>query len=67
MFWHSVKAWRGLRYNQDYALKLERKSAGKRPRGATQSELDARNKHQAVNPFAVRSSELTLVKLNALR
>jgi len=49
----SVRAWRGLRYNEDYALKLERKFARKRPHGAAQSELDVRNNHQAINPFAM--------------
>ncbi|KAF8271612.1 programmed cell death protein 2 [Lactarius quietus] len=49
----SVRAWRSLRYNEDYALKIERKVAKKRPHGAPQSELDAYAKHQAVNPFAM--------------
>jgi len=49
----SVRAWRGLRYNEDYALKIERKATRKQPHGAAQSELDACAQHQAVNPFAM--------------
>ncbi|KAH9072183.1 programmed cell death protein 2, partial [Lactarius deliciosus] len=49
----SVRAWRGLRYNEDYASKLERKFSRKRPHGAVQSELDARTTYQSVNPFAM--------------
>ncbi|KAI9440483.1 programmed cell death protein 2 [Lactarius indigo] len=49
----SVRVWRGLRYNQDYASKLERKLAGKQLRGATRSELNARATYQSVNPFAM--------------
>ncbi|KAH9036316.1 programmed cell death protein 2 [Lactarius pseudohatsudake] len=49
----SVRAWRSLRYNEDYASKLERKFARKRPHGAVQSELDARTTYHGVNPFAM--------------
>ncbi|KAI9464561.1 programmed cell death protein 2 [Lactarius psammicola] len=49
----SVRAWRGLRYNEDYAFKLERKFARKRLHGAAQSELDAHTTYQTVNPFAM--------------
>lgn len=49
----SARAWRGLRYNEDYALKIERKAARKQPHGAAQSDLDARAKQRTVNPFAM--------------
>lgn len=62
----SIRTWRGLRYNEDYALKLERKFSRERPHGTAQSELDAHGKHQAVNPFAVRPSELAIRNVNPL-
>jgi pre-rRNA-processing protein TSR4 len=57
MIWFSVRAWRGLRYNEDYALKLERKLVLKQEHVQAQSKwVDGREPaHQSVNnPFAVR-------------
>ena len=53
---HSIRAWRGLRYNEKYASKLERKLARKQERDrAPKALLEGHNNaHQSVNPFAVR-------------
>ncbi|KAI0255790.1 programmed cell death protein 2 [Lactifluus subvellereus] len=56
----SVRAWRGLRYNESYASKLERKLAQKREHEQTrpqQSEGHA-PAHQSVNPFAVLINQM---------
>jgi hypothetical protein len=48
----SVRAWRGLRFNENYATKLEKKLAKKRAQAAAKSE-----KNRGVtksNPFSVR-------------
>jgi len=42
----SVRAWRGLRYNEKYAAKLELKLAKKK-------ERDARAALETTNPFSV--------------
>ena len=54
--WYSIRAWRGLRYNESYASKLERKLAQKREHeSARPTQLEGHDPaHQGVNPFAVR-------------
>jgi hypothetical protein len=51
----SVRAWRGLRFNEDYALKLERKLVLNREHVRAQSKRfeGPEPLHQNVNPFAV--------------
>src|SRR5882757_7202840 len=48
---YSIRAWRGLRYNEKYALKLERKRAQLAPFEGLKST------HQSVNPFSVRCGQ----------
>ncbi len=52
----SIRAWRGLRYNEKYASKLERKLARKRDheRAPPAPSEGLKSTHQSVNPFAVR-------------
>jgi pre-rRNA-processing protein TSR4 len=54
--WYSVRAWRGLRYNEDYASKLKRKLSLKREHEQVQStQYEGPDPpHQNVNPFSVR-------------
>ncbi|KAI9511530.1 programmed cell death protein 2 [Russula earlei] len=56
----SIRAWRGLRYNEKYASTLERKLAGKRysERAPTAPLEGDKFSHQDVNPFAMSSTEL---------
>jgi hypothetical protein len=55
---YSIRAWRGLRYNETYASKLERQLARKREHERAPPALLEGHKsaHQNVNPFAVRGS-----------
>lgn len=54
-FMVSVRAWRGLRYNDKYAAKLEKKLARKREREQAKADAETQRKKQASqpNPFAV--------------
>jgi len=56
MVCYSIRAWRGLRYNEKYASKLERKLARKRDHERPPASPLEGDKyiHQNVNPFAVR-------------
>jgi hypothetical protein len=56
---YSIRAWRGLRYNEKYASKLERQLARKRKHGrAPPAPLEGhKSAHQDVNPFAVRCGQ----------
>lgn len=55
MVLYSVRAWRGLRYNEKYASKLERKLAKRREhQRASPAPVEAKPTHQNVNPFSVR-------------
>lgn len=54
----SVRAWRGLRFNEKYAAKLEKKLARKREVEAVKTHaltLSEQKKTEAkINPFSVR-------------
>jgi hypothetical protein len=56
---YSIRAWRGLHYNEKYASKLERQLARKRQHGrAPPAPLEGhKSAHQDVNPFAVRCGQ----------
>jgi len=57
----SIRAWRGLRYNEKYASKLERKLARKRDhKRPPASPLEGdKHIHQNVNPFAMSTGMAT--------
>ncbi|KAI0065623.1 hypothetical protein BV25DRAFT_1798451 [Artomyces pyxidatus] len=56
----SVRAWRGLRYNEKYATKLEQKLARKRAqeqaKGTSTSDLVKKDQQNSKNPFAMSSN-----------
>jgi hypothetical protein len=55
MWCYSIRAWRGLRYNEKYASKLERKLAKRREhQRAPPAPVEVMPTHQNVNPFSVR-------------
>lgn len=56
---HSIRAWRGLRYNEKYASKLERKLALRREHQRAQPAPfeGPKSAHQNVNPFSVRCGQ----------
>jgi pre-rRNA-processing protein TSR4 len=55
MWCYSIRAWRGLRYNEKYASKLERKLAKRREhQRAPSAPVETKSIHQNVNPFSVR-------------
>jgi len=61
MVCYSIRAWRGLRYNDKYASKLERKLAEKRDhaRPAASPLEGDKSTHQNVNPFAMSTEMAT--------
>ncbi|KAI0272649.1 programmed cell death protein 2 [Gloeopeniophorella convolvens] len=54
----SIRAWRGLRYNEEYAAKLEQALAKKREcEQAKPAQLDeSKSGHQNTNPFAMTTN-----------
>jgi hypothetical protein len=58
---NSVRAWRGLRFNEKYAAKLEKKSAKKRAQEKAKAEVEAvKNKIATMsNPFSVRKCSIS--------
>ncbi|KAK7445469.1 hypothetical protein VKT23_014887 [Stygiomarasmius scandens] len=54
----SVRAWRGLRYNEKYAAKLELKLAKKK-------ERDVRAALETTNPFSIKSAQASPFGLGA--
>ncbi|ESK97714.1 hypothetical protein Moror_17421 [Moniliophthora roreri MCA 2997] len=56
----SVRAWRGLRYNEEYAKKLEKKLARKREREEAKRKAEEAEKAKAAakssNPFSMKGS-----------
>ncbi|KAJ2919519.1 hypothetical protein MD484_g913, partial [Candolleomyces efflorescens] len=59
----TVRAWRGLRYNEKYAIKLERKLAKRREREQQKAEAlaeEAKKKAAGkINPFSLKNSTST--------
>ncbi|KAL0574246.1 hypothetical protein V5O48_007717 [Marasmius crinis-equi] len=58
---YSLRAWRGLRYNEDYAKKLEKKLAKKREReakakAAAEAQEKAKSQAAASNPFSMKAA-----------
>jgi hypothetical protein len=55
--WYSVRAWRGLRYNEKYAVKLERKLAKKEAQAKAKADAVVEAGKQEIaaisNPFSV--------------
>jgi hypothetical protein len=49
---YSIRAWRGVRYNKDYADKLEKKLAKQKRERAL--PMEPTKSTQKANPFAVR-------------
>ncbi|KIY73870.1 hypothetical protein CYLTODRAFT_364813 [Cylindrobasidium torrendii FP15055 ss-10] len=49
----SVRAWRGIRYNSEYAVKLEKKLAQRREREAAKAKAQEKKTVPAPNPFSM--------------